>query len=834
MIHRFYIGAILLLAGLFGFQVTFATTVTGGVIDAASKPVAFASIYIKGSTIGTTANAEGRFALELAPGKYTLYCSHVGLKREEKEIVVAEKTIDIFFRLYLEQAEMKDVVVKANAEDPAYAIIRKAIKSRESHLNEVKQWQVNVYMKGIIRTVQLPKSIFGIKMKPDKDIIDSSGKGIIYLSESITKYSKRLPNDFKEDIISAKVSGRSSGFGFNSPATMEVNLYENNIPFQGINERGFVSPIANNALNFYKYKYEGSIYEDGVEISKIKVTPKRTYEPRFAGGYIYIVEGTWHVHSIDLYLNKTSQIEIVDSLHIQQQMLFVNRKNWMPQQTIIFGSLSIFGIKANANFTAMYSDYDLEHEFPKKFFGNIVRTADTSSSKTSMEYWEKIRPVPLTGEEEHDYVKKDSLEKKYNNPKYLDSLDKQRNKLRMLGLIAGGYSNISRTKKMIYNFPSIIETLSYNTVEGAVVNFAPTIRHYGDTNAFTLTPNLRYGFGNKHFHASLLASKTFSHGYNKRWNLTVEGGTAVSQINPQNPIDPLPNTITTLLYKENYMRLYEKSFGTISVSKRLADGLRGTLSFSYEDRHLPQNVDTTYVWFKNKNKHFFPNYPEELPQGYFPDHQALVSTIRLSYQPGQKFIQYPRGKFSIGSDMPEFTLIYNHGWKNTLGSDVDFDRWRLLMDDQLDFKLAGQFDYRLSVGGFFNKNTVYLPDWQHFLGNEATFLAGRYLQAYQLSRYYALSTIEDLYVTAHVEHHLNGALLNKIPFLKKFNLGLLGGNNTFYASKNNYYTEFFVGIENILKLIRVDAVWGYTANIGRPQFGFKLGLAGIFLGGGNE
>ncbi len=465
----------------------YAITLTGSVIDGFSNPLPYSSVYIKGSSKGTTANADGRFTLELEPGKYTIFCTHVGYQSDEKEIEIKDKTADIFFRLYPVKIEMKDVVVKANAEDPAYAIIRQAIKTRPQHLNEVKAWQVEVYMKGIIRTVAVPKSIFGIGVTMNGEVIDSSGKGIIYLSESLTKYSRRLPNTYKEDIVSAKVSGSSQGFGFNSPNQMEVNLYENNITLSGMNSRGFVSPIANNALGFYSYKYEGTFYQNGVEINHIRVIPKRLYEPCFAG-YINIIENSWRIHSIDLVLTKTAQLEIVDSLRLQQQMFPVGQQFWMPQQTTFFASFGALGFKANANFAAVYSDYNLDPVFDKKSFGKVIRTADTSANKKSLAYWETIRPVPLTEEEYSDYRKKDTLEQKYNNPRYLDSLDRKRNRVTPLRTILSGVNITRRSKKMSYSIDPLIEAISYNTVEGLVVNIAPRITHYGDTGSYTITP----------------------------------------------------------------------------------------------------------------------------------------------------------------------------------------------------------------------------------------------------------------------------------------------------------------------------------------------------------
>ena len=42
-----------------------------------------------------------------------------------------------------------------------------------------------------------------------------------------------------------------------------------------LNPRGFVSPIADNALNYYNYKFLGSFFEDGKEVNTIKVIPKK-------------------------------------------------------------------------------------------------------------------------------------------------------------------------------------------------------------------------------------------------------------------------------------------------------------------------------------------------------------------------------------------------------------------------------------------------------------------------------------------------------------------------------------------------------------------------------
>jgi hypothetical protein len=58
----------------------------------------------------------------------------------------------------------------------------------------------------------------------------------------------------------------------------------------------------------------------------------------------------------------------------------------------------------------------------------------------------------------------------------------------------------------------------------------------------------------------------------------------------------------------------------------------------------------------------------------------------------------------------------------------------------------------------------------------------------------------------HVEHHLNGLLTNKIPYFKKLNWHLVTGGNGYFISNKDFYTEYFVGLENILKIFRLDFV----------------------------
>ena len=831
MTRPFFLPIFLLLASIICAHSSSAQTLSGKVTDELGKPLAYASVYIKGSTRGTTTNLEGNYNLALQPGNYTVVCAFVGYAKSEKKIELTAAGLEWSFKLLPQQTELKEVVVKAGVEDPAYAIIRQAIKKRKEHLDELQQWQVMVYMKGMIKTTSVPVSIFGMKIEPNRDLIDSSGKGIIYFSESLTRYSRKLPNDYKEEVISAKLSGRSQGFGFNSPNDLELNFYENNIALQGLSSRGFISPISDNALYYYRYKYEGTFYEDGQEITRIRVMPKRKYEPCFASGYLTIIEGSFRVHSVNLLLTKESQIQLVDSLQVIQQMLPIGRGKWAPQQTHIVAAFNIFGIKAVANFEAVFSDYDTDKNLDALFKGNVVKTIDTSANKKTVAYWDSIRPMPLTDEERLDYLKKDTLELKFKDPKYTDSLDRRNNRFGLMKVLVRGGNIINRKKKMIFEYPSFLSTVQYNTVEGWVANLAPTIRHWGDTGAYRIEPILRYGFGNKHLQASVAVSKSIGKNYRKRWGVTVSGGKAIAQINPDGPILPLVNTLGTLLRKVNFMKIYEKTYGSINVRRTLYNGIKLNAGISYEDRNPLENTDTVYTWINRSEKRFTNNYPEELPPGNFEKHQAFLTTINLSWQPGQKFIEYPTRRVSLGSDAPIISLNFTKAWKNFFGSDANFSKWRLRVEDDFNLKLGGVVAYNASVGGFIKNANVQLPDWQHFNGNQ-TIIATPYVNSYQLAPYYANSTKDKFFATGHLEWHLNGLITNKIPLIRKWNWGIVTGSNAFYVDNDRNYIEGFVGIENIFKTIRIDWVVGYDGATNASRNRIVIGFSGLFTGQG--
>ena len=527
---------------------TYAGRITGTVTDQKGNRLAFASILLKGTTKGTTANNEGTYFLPVEPGKYTIICQYVGYNRQEKTVEVAADDARVDFQLSLQELSMAAVVVTPGAEDPAYDIIRNAIRKRPYYLSQLDKFQCEVYIKGQLRLRDYPKKFFGQTV--DFEDGDTSKKKILFLSETVARYSVDKPNKAKVEVLSTKVSGQSDGYGFSAPQI--VTFYENNIQVGlNLNARGFISPIATNALNFYKYKLEGVFIEDGKEINKIRVIPKRKYEPVFSG-YINITENDWRIHSVQLQLTKESQMELVDTLRIDQMYVPYENDVWVIKSQVIYPSIKLFGFDAYGSFVNVYSKFEVNPEFAKKYFNNTLLKFYEGSNKKPSDYWDSIRPVPLQLDEMVDYRKKDSLEQARKDPRYLDSLDRRRNRVTVMNILMRGQTFSVEKKRASYTINPILRTISYNTVEGAVVNFRGTYVKRLDSTAnsrksMSVSPVIRYGFSNGH----LNAYSNFSYNYGKKYfsSFQLSGGKRVFQFNNTNPILAFDNSIATLFGK---------------------------------------------------------------------------------------------------------------------------------------------------------------------------------------------------------------------------------------------------------------------------------------------
>lgn len=820
---------------LFYFADVHAGKVSGWVRDDKGKPMPFATILVKNTPFGATSNSEGFYSISLEPGNYDIECRYVGYATLGKSIRVGKEDMEVNFTLEMQSLELQEIIINSNAEDPAYDIIRKAIRQRPYYKNQVQSFSAEVYVKGMVKLLKLPDRIMGSKIE-DKDRremgLDSSGQGIIYLSESLTRVFEQKPDKIKMEVVSSRVSG-SDGFGFDFP--IFISFYDNivNVSKGAFSKRGFISPIADNALNFYNYKFLGSFFENGKQINSIRVIPKRSYEPLFSG-IINIVENDWRIFSCRLFLTKTAQLQILDSLEISQIYSPQIRDIWRIKNQVIHFHINQFGVSVGGDFVNVYSKYNLDPKFSKTFFDKVVIKYDTAANKRSDSYWDTLRPVPLEVEEVRDFQKKDSIKLIRDSTAYnRDSLRKLQSSLKLKELLLFDVNRKIFGKKSATSLyiEGLLKGIQYNTVEGVSVNPSAVLSKYFSKINTTIRfiGDVRYGFSNRHLNpwAGLVFTDRLNpKGQHKfrNYEYFIAGGKRISQFYKMSTLTGIVNSVSTLLYGWNDMKLYENYFFKTGFKKSWDSGTGFVIEGEYENRKPIEN-STDFLFNEKWKKRLTPNYPVEVLNGQFTAHKAVVLHGSFRFQPGQRYIQYPNAKYSLGSDFPVFMVDYYKGIPGIFGGEEDFDRWQVEVSDVLGLRMVGRLKYLVGMGGFLNTEKVFVQDYKHFSGTNSH-VSYEYVRSFQDKTMYQYSNKSPFYTELHIEHHWDGAVSNKIPFLKKWNWYLLEGANALYLSPNVHHLELFVGLENILKMFRVDVLMRMQDGY-KPAFSYRIGFGGL-------
>jgi hypothetical protein len=261
-----------LLSALFSFSVFFllasfqsaASSVFGLVRDPQGNPVAGASVYIVESRTGTSTNSEGYYEVPLLAGTYHLQFQALGFARREFKVTIPdghqeELNVDLKEVLF----QIREVRVYSGGEDPAYAMMRKAIGLAPYYLRQASSYEAEVYLRGSFILEKVPKIL---EKSLSVSVNDEAAKvGETYSTESLNHLKFIAPDTFHHTVVSSRST--FSGLDNNSPMG-----YINSSFYEGDNEM-FISPLSPQAMRHYKFRYDGYITDGDRIINKIRVIP---------------------------------------------------------------------------------------------------------------------------------------------------------------------------------------------------------------------------------------------------------------------------------------------------------------------------------------------------------------------------------------------------------------------------------------------------------------------------------------------------------------------------------------------------------------------------------
>ncbi|MFI0490970.1 DUF5686 and carboxypeptidase regulatory-like domain-containing protein [Flavobacterium sp.] len=803
--------------------------ITGTVSDEKGAPLSLVTIFEENTFNGTSSNELGKYELNIKTlGKHTLIFKYLGSKTQKISITIDKFPYIQNVKLVEESLSLSEVIINKNV-NPADAVIKHAIVSKKENSDKIAHFKADFYSRGIFRVKDLPKKIFGQKIGDLDGAVDSTGTGIIYLSETVSKIIFEKPNNLKERIIASKVSGNDKGFSYNTARATSYDFYENTLNFGS----KIISPIADNAFNYYKYKLEGTFQDENNQmINKIKVVAKRDAEPVFEG-YIYIVEDSWAIYAVDLDIKGyRMHQDFVDVMKLKQNFSYnKTSKIWAKSTQGLDFSAGAFGIKFNGKFSYVYSNYEFKDAFSKNTFSNEIVSFEDNSNKKDTIFWNKNRPIPLTIEENTDYVKKDSIHTIRNSKTYLDSIDRKGNKFRFFSPIIG-YHWKNSAKKQSFSFDGLLNISSgnFNTVQGTTMDSGFKYRTWKEDEkgkSTSISSNFNYGFND----LRLRFTADYKHVFNNQNYATITffGGNKVEQFNSEEPITKFINSMISVFFKENYMKLYNKEFAGFTYGQDVGNGFYMNAKLEYQQRKALFNT-TNYVFLADESPYSSNNplLPNDYSTPAFAEHHLTKATLSARINFGNKYITRPDGKINIPN--VKYPTLY-FGYENAFAASGKKYEYQLISTQikyDLNFGNKGILGINLKAGAFIHGDNISFADYKHFNGNQTNIgLGDRYLDVFNLMPYYTNST-NNKYFEAHTEYNDKGYIMNKIPLLNKLNSTLVLGFHTLAIPDKMPYSEFTVGLDNLgfgkFKIFRLDYIRSYQNGYQGDSiiFGFKF------------
>ena len=793
------------------------TIVKGKVIDSSTGEVLpFVNIAYLHSTIGTISDNDGHFYLETLHPTDSIVASSLGYELERKHVVKGISQ-EFVFNLKPISLNIEEVVVKPG-ENPAFRILRQIYDHKKfNNPEKYTSYQYRSYNKLRLDVNNIDNNF---KKQPlfknfqfAFNYMDTSqvfGKNYlpILISESSTHfYYQKSPRIQKEVINAFKMSGvdNKTVSQFSGKMYQQFNIYDN---FMTLFEPGFVSPIADFGKLYYKYYLEDSASIDGNWCYKISFKPKRKMERTFYG-YFWVADTSWAIKKIQLRVSPDVNINLLNDMIVVDEYSRINDSVWfLTKEDLLMDfyltdkTFGFFGRKSS-----VYDSILVDQPIPDRIKNlNTDTYVNDQHLDRNESYWDKERKEELTPEDAKTYQMVDSIQK------------------------VPFYKTIYGLANMLVDYYYVVGPVelgpyytlySHNPIEGNRFRIGGRTSNNFSTKVL-LGGHVAYGLGDQRFKYGLEGQYMFN--VNPRRDADITYYHDIRQLGKSNNAFLDDNIMTTLLRRrQNYKLTMVDQFNAY-YEHEWFQGFSNTISVQHQTIYPTEYIPFTVT---------------DVLGDSVPKESVTSSEITLSthFSWHEKFLLGKFERVSLGSYYPAVDFDLTYGPKGVLGSNYEYLKLKLNISDKVEVNPFGYFKYRVTAGKILG--TLPYPLLELHPGNE-TYAYDPY--AFNMMNYYEF--VSDEYLVLSAEQHFDGFFLDHIPLLRRLGFREVVSGKVLFGSlrpenrtvmqfpvglgtlTNKPYMEGGIGVENILKILRIDATWRFTYrdNPGIQNFGLRATL----------
>jgi hypothetical protein len=784
--------------------------VKGTIFDERNVPIPHAKVFVKNDpNQRTVADINGNYQLSLMPGEYFLVFSSLGFENRESYISIS--ALDMIRKIQLFPSKIQDlesVQVSAKKSNPGRDIMKKVVSKRD----QINPWnyphKVEVYIKA-------REDIRRKNREEENDVepeIDDSFDGTNPLRDTMNLLEIQIDRNYasgnkvKEFRNAYSLRGSKRNLYYTTTVKSNFNFFENVLRLDDLHENPISSPISIPGILSYKYRLVEKYIDEGRSISKIKIQARNTATSTLQG-YIWVVDSLWLIEKLDLSMKKGNLL-VYDYFNIQQEYDHLGDSICVLKKQVLDYGVKYKRESSICRTTAIFSNYDFQPEFDNKFFNSELAVTEKEAYEKDSSYWENERAGQLSPEEIAFIIRQDSIKDYINRKEYLDSVDKVFNKITALKVLWWGVDHRNRSKRMQWTIGSLATTIRPVYIAGPRLspNF-DLFKKWKDERTLDSYTQISYGLLNNDIKGDTWWKYKFD---------PFHQGKIRMSLNHDFDVIRGYDAITQIYKRENFI---EATSMNTSVEYELFNGFYIDLGGEFTERRSLEGYD--FLEFADDV------LPNNEPSD-FETYQALIADFTVSYTPKQKYMREPYRKIVLGSAWPTFNLYYERGIPDVFGSDIDHEYIQMSIDQTFKIGTIGTSSYRLSGGLFLNANNLRDPDFKFQRRSDPLWFSN---PLYSFQGLDTLLRTNDMSLEAHFVHHDNGAIINKIPFMKKTRVGLVFGGGALYVKEHDYFHyEVLAGLERNFKLsrrrLRVGLYGVLSAgNKSLPRFDYKISFA---------
>lgn len=834
----------------------------GTVTDGNGSKLPYTHIFAPQLKKGTTSNAEGVYALVLPAGTWRIEYRNLGFITSEKEVVVTSDNIRMDVSLRERTYRIGEIKVLASGEDPAVYVMRRAIAMAPYYKNQVSEYSSMVYLKGSGKFGRIPRMF---RKTLEKQGVKAND---VFSMESLSRIEFRLPDQLKQHVVAQRSSGNdnntspmpmitsdlynASRYGVVSPFDRQaLQVYSFRLLGMFEDQGRMINRIQVTPKRKGNDVFEGIVnVADGywsVHSADLKLAApmmlihmKQLYGPvdvntwmpvslrfdvKFEGmgfglEYIYVAS----VSDYQVKLNPG-----LDHGFIEKQRRFYEEEMQLVSENIRSEeptAVSVSGRRAGRLQELLHRE-ELNNRESRELNRMLSREAasanppqtleieqriflDSTLVERNSEYWDAMRPIPLTPEETEGFRRKDSLMVIRSAPSYRDSVEHARTKFRLRHVFLGAtysYHPSGSNKRNTLTIPGLAggNTLLFNTVDGIRASL-PFRWYKRDTlgHAMTIAPEISYAFARKKMDATVSASYTW-----KGSNMATagfSGGTSTADYNMKSGMPVFANEFHSLWYERNYKKMFRRDFITVYQQYELLHGLNLRTDFAWADRHPLQN-HSEYRIIDWKGRSYTDNVPVNpfLQPEHTQRNRLAESRVVLTWHPRQRYYMRNGFKYYADSRLPVISFTWRRGIPGIFGSVADFDYLEAGMRHRLTPGIGNILEYGINAGGFVTQNNLHFSDFRHFNTHFPWLVGSPDFDSFGLNPFYRTSTLGS-FAEAHAAFESGRILVKRIPALGNTLITEQLFVNFLHTDQYKYYSEFGYRIRNIFALLSLEGV----------------------------